>query len=103
MGRSARFWEVLGLRLKAPGDRSPTCAVHILICRTGVQNAPLFHHERCRCNGRIYSSHAPPPNQAAIAPMIRAMAQASARRETVFACGPFRSPRARGIGGNPLG
>ena len=25
MGRRARFWEVLGLRLKAPGDRSPTC------------------------------------------------------------------------------
>ena len=74
MGRGARFWEVLGLRLKAPGDRSPTCAVHTLICRTGVQNAPLFHHERCRCNGRIYSSHAPPPNLAAIAPMIRAMA-----------------------------
>ena len=31
MGRGARFWEVLGLRLKAPGDRSPTCAVHTLI------------------------------------------------------------------------
>ena len=63
MGRGARFCEVLGLRLKAPGDRSPTCAVHILIVGQVFSECALFYHERCRYNGRIYSSHAPPPNQ----------------------------------------
>ena len=63
MGRGARFCEVLGLRLKAPGDRSRRAPCTFSLSDRCSVNARCSIMSAADITVGSPSSHAPPPNQ----------------------------------------